>query len=157
MKLKYLLCVRLISERIELLKNLKSDKEEIKKMKEELECMKNERDENQFELEDAQDKIGLDTREKGSRAVLIICENKNDVKDIVKVLLVHHQHIYDYNGKIDGLRQIKEAYNKKISTKIKQVRPGDVIVATNVAGRGTDFKISKVCVNFLNFKNKLIS
>jgi golgin subfamily B member 1 len=140
-----------VNEQIELLKNTKLEKEAIKKIKEDLANLEFDRDKKQMCLENAEDKLGLDGRERGARAVLIICENKNDVRDIVKAMLVRHKHIFDYNGKVDGIRQIMDAYNKKISAKVKQVRPGDIIVATNVAGRGTDFKISEVISNFISY------
>ncbi len=81
-------------------------------------------------------------RNNGGRAVLIICENKKDVNDVVKTLSIEHRHLYDYKGKVEGIRKVEGT--KRKSTKIDVVRPGDVIVATNVAGRGTDFKISRL-------------
>ena len=86
---------------------------------------------------------GIETgRNKGGRAVLIICENKKDVNDIVKTLSIEIIHLYDYKGKVEGIRKVEGTNRKPI--KIDNVRPGDVIVATNVAGRGTYFKISRL-------------
>jgi superfamily II DNA or RNA helicase len=97
----------------------------------------------ELEIENRKDIIGKDsTRNRGDRAALIICENKKDVTDIVKTLLIKNKHLYDFNGKVDGIRKV-ESGNERINVKeIHQLRPRDTIVATNVAGRGTDFKLS---------------
>ncbi|RNA04041.1 pre translocase subunit, partial [Brachionus plicatilis] len=81
------------------------------------------------------------SRNSGGRAVLVICKNKKDVNDVVRNLLVNHKHLFDFNGKLDGLRKV-DGLSKRAATEIRQLRPGDVVVATNVAGRGTDFKLS---------------
>jgi hypothetical protein len=113
-----------------------------KKKEKEAQMELEKKNEKLLELENVNDVIGESKdRNRVSRAVLIICETKKDVNDIVKALLVKHKHLYDYNGKVDGLRKV-ESVQKRVPTKIKQVRPSDIIVATNVAGRGTDFKIS---------------
>ena len=97
----------------------------------------------ELEIEDRNDVIGKDsTRNRGGRAVLIICENKKDVNDIVKTLLIKNKHLYDYNGKVDGIRKVESGNKRTHIKEIRQLRPGDIIVATNVAGRGTDFKLS---------------
>jgi hypothetical protein len=97
----------------------------------------------ELEIENRKDIIGKDsTRNRGGRAVLIICENKKDVTDIVKTLLIKNKHLYDYIGKVDGIRKVESGKKRTNVKEIHQLRPGDIIVATNVAGRGTDFKLS---------------
>jgi len=83
-------------------------------------------------------------RNRGGRAVLIICENKKDVADIIKTLIVQHKHLFEYKGKIDGMRKVIDGFQRTKIYGIRQVRPCDIIVATNVAGRGTDLKISEL-------------
>lgn len=83
-------------------------------------------------------------RKRGGRAVLIICENKKDVADIIKTLSVEHKHLFEYKGKIDGMRKVIDGFQRTKIDGIRQVRPCDIIVATNVAGRGTDLKISEL-------------
>ncbi|RNA08536.1 pre translocase subunit, partial [Brachionus plicatilis] len=93
-------------------------------------------------IESLRDVLGEDmSRNSGGRAVLVICKNKKDVNDVVRNLLVNHKHLFDFNGKLDGLRKV-DGLSKRAATEIRQLRPGDVVVATNVAGRGTDFKLS---------------
>ncbi|CAF0787513.1 unnamed protein product [Brachionus calyciflorus] len=95
-----------------------------------------------IELEDVQDTLEEDNRCRGGRAVLIICENKKDANELVKALSLKHRHVFDYFGKIDGLRKIHGG--KKTPVELDQLRPGDIIIATNIAGRGTDLKISRL-------------
>jgi ribosomal protein S15P/S13E len=123
---------------------LEADKKDETKLNE-LAKLESKRDDKSLVLEDCNDTVGEieQGRAKGGRAVLIICENKKDVNDIVKALLIKHKHIYDYNGKVDGLRKVVDLH-KRTPAKINQLRPSDIIVATNVAGRGTDFKISRL-------------
>ncbi|RMZ98522.1 translocase subunit seca, partial [Brachionus plicatilis] len=100
------------------------------------------KDDHDLCIENLRDLLGEGmSRNSGGRAVLIICKNKKDVNDVVRNLLVNHKHLFDFNGKLDGLRKV-EGLSKRVPTEIRQLRPGDVVVATNVAGRGTDFKLS---------------
>ncbi|CAF4866157.1 unnamed protein product, partial [Rotaria sp. Silwood1] len=62
------------------------------------------------------------------RAVLIICQTIRDANDVQSYLSSQHSNIKLY------LRSDEH-------TKPEEVHPGDVIVATNLAGRGTDLKI----------------
>ena len=101
------------------------------------------------EPEFKEDKASLEL-DQSARALLIICENKNDVSEIVKALLVRHKHMFDYKGKVDGLLIIEDAHNRTISTQVMQVRPDDVIVGINWAGRGIEFKISNVSYFFFS-------
>ena len=133
---------------IELEKNLdqKEDIEKnanlIKSIETELNCHKKQKEENDLCIENSRDVLGEDkSRNSGGRSVLIICKNKKDVNDVVRNLLVKNKHLYDFYGKLDGLRRV-EGVSKRIGTEIRQLRPGDIVVATNVAGRGTDFKLS---------------
>lgn len=133
-----------LKEHEELEKSMEKIDKKNKDTKSELEKLEKQKLEKELKLEDLNDAVGEIElgRNRGGRAVLIICENKKDVTDIVKVLAVMHKHLFDYNGKVDGLRKV--VGNKRKSTTINQLRPGDVIVATNVAGRGTDFRISSL-------------
>jgi len=86
------------------------------------------------------------------RASLIICETIADLKIIEKELKF-----------LQGQTKVKvviKTYENEDNNTItsEQVEPGDIIVATNIAGRGTDFKTSQeledngglhVCVTFL--------
>ena len=81
--------------------------------------------------------------EKKRRAVLIVCENISAVNLIVKQLED------DLKGNELAPCKIRlRAYTSSFDTQFqkeqqeKSLEPGDVIVATNLAGRGTDLKIS---------------
>ncbi|XP_056256499.1 uncharacterized protein LOC130184561 [Seriola aureovittata] len=68
------------------------------------------------------------------RAALVICETINTAKDIyeeLKSIIPGEIILYSRSDK-DSLSKIE-----------KTLDPGDVIVATNLAGRGTDIKVSK--------------
>ena len=135
---------KVLKEHEALVKSIDTLNKDRKKNKVKLEKLEKQKLEKEMLLEDLNDAVGkLEVgRNRGGRAVLIICENKKDVLDIVKVLSIKHKHLFDYNGKVDGLRKVDG--HKRKSTSLNQLRPGDVIVATNVAGRGTDFKISSL-------------
>ncbi|XP_039523267.1 LOW QUALITY PROTEIN: uncharacterized protein LOC120476339 [Pimephales promelas] len=68
------------------------------------------------------------------RAALVICETINNAKEIYEDLKssIPGEIILYCRSDKDSLRKIE-----------KELRPGDVIVATNLAGRGTDIKVSK--------------
>ncbi|CAF1146824.1 unnamed protein product [Adineta steineri] len=63
------------------------------------------------------------------RAVLIICENVKNVLVLKEYLASSYPNAKDY----------KSAYE---DFKIDQLNPGDIIIATNLAGRGTDLETS---------------
>ncbi|CAF0718769.1 unnamed protein product [Brachionus calyciflorus] len=107
--------------------------------------LKNELSDRKLELQDLMNTWSNleEGRNRGGRSVLIICENKNDVYDIVNALFYKHKHLYEYTGKVEGLTKVENIHKRK-RFEIKQLLPGDIIVATNVAGRGTDFKLSKL-------------
>ena len=74
----------------------------------------------------------------GKRSVLIVCENIAAVQDVVKKLQSSApscKTIRAYTSSFD-----KEFQKEQLTRKLE---PGEVIVATNLAGRGTDLKISK--------------
>ncbi len=126
---------------------ISSDKNEENKVENEDKLIKSKEKlyDKKLQIEDLNDNCNEieDGRAAGGRSVLIICENKRDVFDIVKTLSYSHKHVYEYSGKIDGIRKVENIVKRK-NCLIEQVRPGDIIVATNVAGRGTDFKISRL-------------
>ncbi|CAF0958688.1 unnamed protein product [Adineta steineri] len=64
------------------------------------------------------------------RAVLIICENVKSVLILKEYLSSSYPNAKDY----------KSAYE---DFKIDELNPGDIIIATNLAGRGTDLETSK--------------
>ncbi|XP_008298026.1 uncharacterized protein LOC103370675 [Stegastes partitus] len=71
---------------------------------------------------------------RGGRAALVICETINKAKDI-------HEEL---KSSIPGEIILYCRSDKDSLSKIqKKLGPGDVIVATNLAGRGTDIKVSK--------------
>ncbi|XP_058803671.1 uncharacterized protein LOC131671332 [Phymastichus coffea] len=83
---------------------------------------------------------------KSGRAVLIICETIKDAKAIQKELRKSNI----------AIRMFLSEENAYITE--KEVDSGDVVIATNIAGRGTDFKTSEklennkglhVCIAFL--------
>ncbi|CAL8309287.1 unnamed protein product, partial [Merluccius merluccius] len=68
------------------------------------------------------------------RAALVICETINKAKEI------HEELESSIPGKINLYCRSDRDSLSKID---EELRPGDVIVATNLAGRGTDIKVSK--------------
>ncbi|KAL2096796.1 hypothetical protein ACEWY4_006003 [Coilia grayii] len=71
---------------------------------------------------------------RGGRAALVICETINKAKEIYEELkgIIPGETILYCRSDRDSLSKIE-----------KELLPGDVIVATNLAGRGTDIKVSK--------------
>ncbi|XP_063043369.1 protein translocase subunit SecA-like [Engraulis encrasicolus] len=77
------------------------------------------------------------TSYRGERAVLVICETINRAKTIEKAIT---------NSLSDQSIHIKVYTNSNLdSTEItgRPLQPRDVIIATNLAGRGTDLKVSQ--------------
>ena len=77
----------------------------------------------------------LDGKIQAKRAVLIVCDNISAVDSIVKRL--------EMDG-VGRIRAYKSSFDKEFQKEQqeKALEPGDVIVATNLAGRGTDLKIN---------------
>ncbi|AFC70032.1 preprotein translocase subunit SecA [Rickettsia amblyommatis] len=85
---------------------------------------------------------------KSGRSSLIICETIKDAKTIQEILKSKNQDII--------IRTFFDEENAHITK--EEIKPGEVVIATNIAGRGTDFKTSvelenngglHVCVAFL--------
>ncbi|KAI4873585.1 hypothetical protein NFI96_025328 [Prochilodus magdalenae] len=75
---------------------------------------------------------------RGGRAALVICETINKAKDIYEELKGITP------GEIPGkIILYCRSDRDSLSKMDKKLLPGDVIVATNLAGRGTDIKVSK--------------
>ena len=75
------------------------------------------------------------SNEHNRRAVLLICENISDVEKLRKMM--------QPLSNSDVLRNVyvfDRAYRK---SEFQQLEPGDVIIATNIAGRGSDFHTSE--------------
>ena len=64
------------------------------------------------------------------RAVLVICESIGAVEDIRKAI----------DGVSDRVHSYHSSFDKGFE---KNLTPLDIVIATNLAGRGTDFKISR--------------
>jgi len=86
------------------------------------------------------------------RAVLIICQTIQDVDDIV-ANLENIKHAEKLNIKVKSYRD-----ESQVAVTKEHLNSGDIVVATNISGRGTDFKISNeiedngglhVCIGFL--------
>lgn len=71
------------------------------------------------------------------RAVLIICETIDDLNNINKEL--------ESLKKFDDAKYNIKTFADEDSSKITEEKliPGDIVISTNIAGRGTDFKTSK--------------
>ena len=81
------------------------------------------------------------------RGVLIICPDQRHVKQIVDKLLRHLPELYRYQTSADGVARITTdgIQEQNLTPDDVKMRPGTVVVATNIAGRGTNFKPSDLC------------
>lgn len=104
---------------------------------------------NEWEAEIAVDAL---KRATSARAVLIICQTIQDVDDIV-ANLENIKYAEKLNIKVKSYRD-----ESQVAVTEEHLNSGNIVVATNISGRGTDFKISKeiedngglhVCVGFL--------
>jgi hypothetical protein len=70
-----------------------------------------------------------------ARAVLIICDNEKDVVEIETEIKKQLEKFKEANVSIITYKDEKDAH-----VTLKEYKPGDVVIATNIAGRGSDFK-----------------
>ena len=94
----------------------------------------------------------IDRETSAGRPVLVICETIQKVKDIKEALLQKCPNL------ADKIRIYSRTDNDEAGATAKCVDSGEVIIATNLAGRGTDFKLTlsalkakglHVCLTFL--------
>ncbi|KAI4889691.1 hypothetical protein NFI96_028999, partial [Prochilodus magdalenae] len=96
--------------------------------------MKNSTKEWKSEIKDAVMAEVTPNSYRGGRAALVICESINTAKDIYEEL----------KSVIPGEAILYSRSNEDSQGKLhKELLPGDVIVGTNLAGRGTDIKVSE--------------
>lgn len=79
--------------------------------------------------------LALEKIDKG-RAVLIICETIADLREIEKQLKIFQK----YEKDVLRIKIYENEDNSSITE--EKLEPGDIVIATNIAGRGTDFKTS---------------
>ena len=83
----------------------------------------------------------------GGRAVLIICRNKLDAKDVANTLMNDQRlkRIYVFHGTIEGLTEIDCKTRRTLRTQVplSLLSPRDIIVSTNIAGRGLSLSLTK--------------
>jgi hypothetical protein len=83
----------------------------------------------------------------GGRAVLIICRNKLDAKDVANTLMNDQrlQRIFVFHGTIEGVTEMDCKTRRTLRTQVPltQLSPRDIIVSTNIAGRGLSLSLTK--------------
>lgn len=89
----------------------------------------------------------LDVQLSGRRGqpVLIICKDKLDVKAVAEEL--HKQYAERLSTNPPSVRlKVYDSYVDDFELETEGLEPGDIIVATNIAGRGTDLPLNRTLV-----------
>ena len=83
----------------------------------------------------------------GGRSVLIICRNKLDAKDVANTLMndPRLKRIYVFHGTLEGVTEVDCETRKTLRTQVplSKLSPRDIIVSTNIAGRGLSLGLTK--------------
>ncbi len=114
----------------------------------------------------------MDETQRG-RAVLVLCETKQRLEAIEKTLRLKHQHIKIHTYSRNDLQEaegkkLTEEEEKRLTEEGKKLpkvlKEGEVLLATNLAGRGTDLHLSNevkrngglhVCLTFLPLNERV--
>jgi hypothetical protein len=84
---------------------------------------------------------------RGGRAVLIICRNKLDAKDVANTLMNDQRlkRIFVFHGTIEGVTEMDCKTRRTLRTQVPltQLSPRDIIVSTNIAGRGLSLSLTE--------------